>query len=299
MNSTHQFFATLAITFVGLAAGGAFLQRGLSSARHHQFQSALESRQAAQVVAIGNSVVAAGFDSGAFSNAWPNSGSSLNAGLGAAGLSQWYVAWRLCSDQKEDIQHLIMGAFDHLLTQPGKEHWSSWHSNDALAFYADPEWTTRFGSRNKIDDSIYRAARLSPLFTERGGLWSKVELFRRKLEGIGMIAETSETTEFGRVNDAKLLLENSMEQFRSRCLAEAKPEIDLAPQIVCILDEAAAKKIKVTVVMMPMPAARFDFYRSSEWVSYLDHLRGLLAKHSCRLIDATEWIESKNLFLRI
>jgi hypothetical protein len=268
----------------------------MAGARHHQFQRDLESRPEAHLIAIGNSVVAAGFDASAFTNACPKAGPSYNAGLGAAGLSQWYVAWRLATEGRNDVRHLVIGAFDHLLTSSGTTHWSTWHSNDALAFFAPPEWTDRFACHNSVDQAIYHIARLCPLFTERGALWSKVELIRRSLGAIGMPSANTTTTRFGRAADASLVLNNALDHFRSECRVHTSGSFPLAPQILEILKEAQQKGIKTTVVMMPMPVQRHNFYATIEWRDYLDNLKILLKANRCDLIDATQWAADENLF---
>jgi hypothetical protein len=281
---------------LGLLAAGSFLGTRMAGARHHQFQRDLVSRPEAHLIAIGNSVIAAGFDPAAFTEACPQVGPSFNAGLGAAGLSQWYVAWRLAIEGRNDVRHVVIGAFDHLLTSPGNSHWSTWHSNDALAFFAAPEWTERFASYNSADQALYQIARLSPLFTERGAMWSKVELLRRQLGEIGMPTKNSSTTRFGRASDASLVLDNALDHFRSECRVHTSGSLPLAPQILEILKEAQQKGIKTMVVMMPLPVQRHNFYKTIEWRNYLDHLKILLKEKRCALIDATLWAADENLF---
>ena len=298
--SAKHLIAASAAAFIGIGAAAACLDHALRNALEQAFPAMLLTRQPTDVLAIGDSTVAAGFNVPSFVSEWRPSGSTspqqaLNAGLGGTGLTQWHVAWRLASENKADITHLIVGTFDHRLTNPSLIRWSSWFGLDAMAFHADPSWSARYACTSAFDQLCYRTARHFPLFTERGNMWAKVEMARRFLGSLGLDREAMDHQRM--VRDIVAVLEPDREVFLARTREAVTGHSPLAPQIADTLTAARKKGIETTVVMMPMPADRHGLYITPEWRDYMKHLRGLVEPLGARLIDATTWITEQGAFV--
>lgn len=298
--NAKQLICATALAIAGIGTGGVSLDRALRYAPEQGFAARLLARPAASVIAIGDSTIQAGFDDASFVSEWhPSDESSpkqvFNAGLGGTGLTQRYVTWRLASENRTDIKHLIIGAFDHKLTSPSLMPWNTWFGNDAMAFYADPSWSEPYACKGVFDRLCYRAARHFPLFTERGGMWAKIEQTRRFLGALGM--ERQATNRFGRLSDMNSVLEQDHDVFMTRTRKALEEQAPLAPQIADMLAEAHGKGVETTVVMMPLPSRRHAFYATVEWKNYLQHVRTLLQSQGARLIDATTWVIGENDFV--
>jgi hypothetical protein len=272
----------------------------MRNATAQEFPLRLKNRSVAEVIALGDSTVEGGFNEDAFLSEWHIGDGSdrqraLNAGMGGAGLTQWYVVWKLVSEGRSDIKHLIVGVFDHRLTSPARLRWSGWFGVDALAFYADPAWSERYGCSGFVDRLCCRVTRRFALFTERGGMWAKVELARRFLGTLGMDAEAR--NRFGRLRDMDRVLEQDYKAFSARTRGVLRNRSPLVPQIADMLVEARGRGIATTVVMMPLPAGRQGWYATVDWKDYLRYVQGLVEPLGARLIVATSWIPESDGFV--
>jgi hypothetical protein len=283
---------TLVIALIGIVMANWILAVRLGNTVPHVFQRHVASCSHVETVAIGNLVIAAGFDVSAFDQV--AGGTSCNAGLGGVGFVQQYVAWRLVAENNAGIKKLVLGTFDHSLTSMKPSHWTTWHSNDALAFYVDPSWAVRYGCVNKADEMAFRVMRHIPMFTERGGLWGKVEHLRRLLGSTGMPA--TDSNRFGRVADSALLLKDNMELFEWTSLQAIQNHAALTAPVADLLSEARQKGILTFIVLMPLPKERHKFYATPAWKAYVGYLRGLIAESGSQLIEATDWSESPKDF---
>lgn len=277
----------MTVALLVLTVANACLQWGLRNTVPHELHRRLLGRRRAEVVALGNSVIVSGFDAKTFSEV--SGAAAVNAGLGAAGFVQQYVAWRLASDGRTDLKKLILGTFDHSLTNYESSHWTNWHSNNALPFYCDPAWSERYVCLNRADQLAFRVLRRVPLFVERGGLWTKVERIRREQEAVGL--KNVENNRFGRLADFALLLEQDEGRFKQQSLNAIQTRAQLAAPVADILHEARAKGISTVVVMMPLPAARRPLYAGREWIEYVEYLKSLLARTDTQLVEAVNWGE--------
>ncbi len=284
--------ATFVIALFGFFTLNLGLDYGLRNTVPHVLQRRLLNRVTADVVAIGNSVIASGFDVAAFDRA--SGMHSINAGLGAAEFAQQYVAWKLVTNERTDIKQVVFGTFDYSVTNTKPTKWTTWHSNNALPFYADPSWSIRYGCASRADEVVYLLARRVPLFTERGGLWTKVETLRRYLGGVGFPA--AQINRFGRISDSKLLLEQNTEVFERLGRSIVETRVPLVDPVADLLKEAQQKGIASFMVLMPLPADRRSFYAMPGWKAYVVYLRELLSQTGTRLIEATEWSDSREDF---
>ncbi len=287
---------TLLVTLIGLLLANGLLAYALRNTVPHLLHRQLLTRGEIHTLALGNSTIAAGFNPASFSESWPEAAPAMNAGLGAADIPQWYVAWRQATDGHKDVRIVIIGGFDHLLTHAPLKSWKTWHSNNSFAFFAPAAFSEPYATNGLADRLLYRSCRTIPMFTERGGPWSKVEKSRRWLESLGMPKANFVSNTFGRVQDSGQLLEQNEEVFRSTCSQAVTTQTPFVPAVRDMLAEARQKNIRTVLVLMPLPPARHTFYDTPEWKAYVTHLSQLSQAQGGLLIAATQWLQDASMF---
>lgn len=153
----------------------------------------------------------------------------------------------------------------------------------AASYYRWPLWE-RLG---------FDTARLFPAIQERGALWAKVELFRRRLGGIGMPVQ--QTNQFGRVRDFALLEALTPAEFIRESDAAASRELSRPVQDIIRLSREHGARIMM--IEMPMSASHIArFYSTQSWQRYRAHVKEMLAAQGATYISASEWIQDEHLF---
>ncbi len=295
MFTKRQLVLTAVILVAGLLTFNlivAFLTR--NSVPRRVMRHARES-QSASVIALGNSLVAAGFDESAFDAgaglSAPNG--AANLGLGASAPVEQLLLLRYALSHGLRPRLVVYGFYDFQLTAPDKFAISDLIGNHAMLYYIEPSYARRFYSLSLHDDLQFRAMHLFPMFADRGAIWAKVEILRRAMAQQGMPPQRS--NRFGRVADFSLLESDNAADFRRKC--EASMNLPLAPPVSQLLRQAGDAGLSIAVVEMPMRGAhRKLFYDTPWWPPYLAHVRSLLAQYGVICIDASQWIEDDSFF---
>lgn len=295
MFTKRQLVLTAAILVTGLFCinlGVAFLTR--NSVPRRVMRHARES-QSASVIALGNSLVAAGFDEGAFDTgarlSTPNG--AANLGLGASTTVEQLLLLRYALSHGIRPRLVVYGFYDFQLTAPDKFAIGDLIGNHAMLYYVEPSYARHFCSLSLHDDLQFRAMHSFPMFADRGAIWAKVEILRRAIGQQGMPVQRS--NRFGRTSDFSLLESDNAADFRNKC--EASMSLPLVPAASELLSQARDARITITVVEMPMRRAhRKLFYDTPWWPQYVAHVRTLLAPYGVIYIDASQWIEDDSLF---
>lgn len=289
----------LVLTSVVLVAGVvvlnlavAFLTR--NSVPRRVMRHARDS-QSASVIALGNSLVAAGFDETAF-----DSGAGLSAprgaanlGLGASSPVEQLLLFRYALAHGIRPRLVVYGFYDFQLTAPDQFAIGDLIGNHAMLYYVEPFYARRFYSLSLHDSFQFRAMHSFPMFADRGAIWAKVEILRRAIAQQGMPPQRS--NQFGRASDFSLLESDNPDDFRQQC--EASLSLPLAPPVNELFRQARDTGIAIAVVEMPMRRAhRSLFYDTSAWNQYVAHLRTLLAPYRVTFIDASQWVNDDSLF---
>lgn len=282
----------LAAGFLAINVAVAFLTR--NSVPRRVMRHARESRPAS-VIALGNSLVAAGFDESAFDAgatlARPRG--SANLGLGASAPVEQLLLLRYALSHGIRPRLVIYGFYDFQLTEPSRFAIGDLLGNHAMLYYVEPRYARRFYSLSTHDSFEFRSMHGFPMFADRGAIWVKVEKFRRAMAQQGMPPQRS--NQFGRASDFSLLESDNAEDFRRQC--QASLALPLSPAVDELLRQARDAGIAITVVEMPMRAThRHLFYDTTWWAQYADHLRALLTPYSPTFVDASDWIEDDSLF---
>jgi hypothetical protein len=251
--------------------------------------------QSASVLALGNSLVAAGFDEAAFDTGAglsPPRG-AVNIGLGSSSPVEQLLLLRYALAHGMRPRLVIYGFYDFQLTAPVQLTTSDLIGNHATLYYVEPFYARRFYSLSLHDSFQFRAMHAIPMLADRGAIWAKIEILRRALAQQGMAAEL--TNRFGRASDFSLLESANAEDFRLSCVASLN--LPLAPPVIELIRQASDAGLTVAVVEMPMRGAHRNlFYDTACWQQYIVHIRNLLSSFHVTYVDASSWIRDDSLF---
>jgi hypothetical protein len=295
MSTKRQLVLTSAILVAGLLAlnlAVGFLTR--NSVPRRVMRHARES-QAASVIALGNSLIAAGFDESAFDGAAGLSAprGAANLGLGASAPVEQLLLLRYALSHGLHPRLVVYGFYDFQLTAPDRFAIRDLIGNRAMLYYIEPFYARRFYSLSLHDDLQFRAMHSFPMFADRGAIWAKVEILRRAIAQQGMPAQRS--NRFGRAADFSLLESDNGSDFHRTC--EASMNLPLAPPVSELLRQARDAGLTIAVVEMPMRRAHRNlFYDTTWWAQYVGHIRTLLEPYGVVYVDASHWIDDDSLF---
>lgn len=241
---------------------------------------------------LGNSVVASGINCTEFDRVLgqPLAGrGSLNGGLGGTGPLQALIGWRHVMAGEARVRTLYYGAIDLILTQKDSDGvWRSAQGANAVIFLRFPEVAAEYLGLGPLERTWYLTVSRIPFFVERNSAWSKVERLRRLLGELGRARQ--EQNRFGRVEDFKQLVSGNLGR------SAAVGQESLREDFRSILTEARARDIRTRVVLLPVHPSRFPEIRDPEWLRYVEHLKGLLAREGAELVVASDWIRDEAAF---
>jgi hypothetical protein len=295
MPPKRQIVLTAAVLLLALAAMNlsiVYLTR--NSMPRRAMRHARES-QSASVLALGNSLVAAGFDETAFDRgaglSFPDG--AANLGIGATTPVEHFLLFRYARAHGMRPRLVLYGFYDFQLTAPIQLTTSDVIGNHAMLYYLEPFYARRFYSLSLHDAFQFRTMHGIPMFAERGAIWAKIEFLRRAISQQGMPPER--TTRLGRAADFSLLESANAEDFRRQC--EASLNLPLAPPVSEMLRQAYDAGLTIAVVEMPMRQAhRKLFYDTTWWPLYVEHIRNLLAPYHVIYVDASGWFQDDSPF---
>jgi len=295
MLTKRQLVLTAAVLVTGLLAMNLAIVYLTRNSVPRQVMRHARERQSASILALGNSLVAAGLDEAAFAT-----GASLspdrgvaNLGLGSSAPVEQLLLFRYALAHGVRARLVVYGFFDLQLTAPNQFTTSDLIGNHAMLYYLEPFYARRFYSLSLHDVFEFRAMQAIPMFVERGAIWAKVEILRRAFAQQGMPPER--TNRFGRAADFSLLESDNPNNFHRQC--EASLSLPLAPPVSELLRQARDAGLTIAVIEMPMPGAhRTLFYDTVWWSQYVLHIRNLLAPYHVIYVDASSWIQDDSLF---
>lgn len=270
----------------------AYLTR--NSVPRRVMRHALES-QPARVLALGNSLMAAGFDESVFDSAagMTASNGAVNLSLGASSPVEQLLLLRYALAHGIRPRLLIYGFYDLQLTEPVRFSANDMIGNHAMLYYLEPNYARQFYSLSARDSLQFSALHDVPMFADRGAIWSKVEILRRSMAQQGMPQEN--TNQFGRAADFSLLEPANVNAFRMDC--EAALRLPLAPPVAELIRQAHEADMDIVLVEMPMRRAhRAQFYETKWWNDYIGHVRELLSPYNVTFVDSSDWATADSLF---
>jgi hypothetical protein len=286
---------------LGLAAGilvafNLVVQHFARNSVPRQLLRQIDAARGITHLAVGNSLIAAGFDPSVFGASMaPEPVVAFNAGLGASGTVEHLMILQRALRDAATVKVVIYGFFDFQLTDAPSATLTDFFGNRAVAFYLDPGQALRSYQMSPSDRFEFDLFRHVPMVVERAGIWANVERMRREMGEVGM--PRADTNRFGRVADFALLEARSPADFASQCERLTEQNAGLSRPISEMIADAHVRGAQVVVVEMPMhPYHQSHFYALSSWDKYRDHLRKLVEAEHATYLSAADWIEDANEF---
>ncbi len=249
----------------------------------------------AQAVALGNSLIGVGFNEPSFDGGMEldKRDGAINLGMGGSSAIEQLLMLRYALQQGMRPRVVVFGFFDFQLTHPLEYATRDLIGNRAMLYYTEPEYARVFYHLSLHDRAEFEVMRHFELFSDRGQVWERVELFRRTLAQQGMPAE--KTNSMGRAVDFAMLEYPSAPAFVAECgRASRNP---LIPSVREIALQAAAAGSEVYFVEMPMPPEHVQmFYDQPEWAGYRAHLQSMLGDLGATYVDASRWIPEETAY---
>ncbi len=249
------------------------------------------------VLGIGNSLVATGFDVVTIERAFQAAGHpviALNAALGATNPIEHLLLVRRALRHRV-VKQIVYGFFDQQLSDDVPLKNSDLIGNHAMLYYTEPEFAVRYAQFSWMDLVAFQTYRCCALFRERGNIWAKVEKTRRAMASVGMPRQAS--NQFGRPEDFDLLEFVSPEEFSNRCREVMRAGTFLSPPIQELFQEANAQGVKITVVEMPMhPWHVKTFYDLPAWDEFRRANRQAVERAGAAYVDASHWVPEESKF---
>jgi len=293
-----QFRVTALTCLVILAAGNLAVKRLTAHTVSRRVLDEARNATSASVVAIGNSLVRAGFVPEVFAPAQPsfsNTPKAVNLALGASSPVEQLQILREAFRSNSNPRLLIYGFYDFQLTDPVVFSNADIIGNRDILYYQEPEFARGYFQMTRHDSAAFEVMRRFPMLYERSAVWAKVELLRRYLGQQGMPAESR--NQFGRTADFTLLEAKSREEFEQHCFRASQAELN-AP-VARMIGEAQAhsRGLRVVFILMPLPPRHVEmFYDTEAWAGYQRHIEQLLRARGVQYVDASRWIPEADKF---
>ncbi|MDO8431584.1 MAG: hypothetical protein Q7S58_04155 [Candidatus Binatus sp.] len=247
-------------------------------------------------LALGNSLMAAGFSAAAFDRyTKPLRAIAFNAALGASDPVEHLMLLRRALKRDPTVMTVIYGFFDFQLTGPLVAANSDFIGNRAASYYLEPELVLEYSDMSPRDRFDFNLMRHVPLLVERGTIWEKVELVRRAMSQLGMPPVA--TNRMGQVSDFAMLEADSPAAFAARSERAIAEHAKLSAPIAQIIEQSKQHGARVVIVEMPMhPYHQRTFYSLPAWSKYRDYVRSLVEQAGGNYLNASDWIERADDF---
>lgn len=245
---------------------------------------------------LGNSLIEAGCDAKAFESAWSNSSpTAVNLGLGATTPVEHYLILKRALSRSAHIKYVIYGFFDDQLNAAPSGPWEDLIGNRAFSYYFPKDAAAFYVPDSRIEEWRLDLTEHVPMLAERSSLWDKVELFRRRLDDIGMPRQ--KVNRFGRVGDFNALEAKDVPSFVQRCDTIVRGKKAFSPPIQAMIDLAHRHGVKFFFVEMPMsPRHLKTFYSLPVWAEMRSHLQALAREQDATYITASDWVTNGENF---
>ncbi len=249
-------------------------------------------------LALGNSLMQAGFDEAAFERARAAAGTpakAVNAGLGSSSPVEHLIFLRRAFQTRRNVDCVFYGFYDFQLTTLPATAQSDLIGNRAMLYYFEPSIVPAYFDWSLPETLRFHALRLFPALAERGVIWEKVEVLRRRMAAAGMPAE--QNNRFGRVRDFQLLESDDQPGFARECELQIARRKPLANPILDMIRLARARGSQFAMIEMPMHAwHQKRYYRTPAWDRYRTYMKTLLENEGASYVQAGGWIEDERMF---
>lgn len=264
-----------------------------------QIARRIESTPGLNCLALGNSLMEAGFHTPTFEAACRsrNRGAmiAVNAGMGSSYPVEHLLFLRRAVQKRGELQRVMYGFFDLQLMEPPRTKVRDLIGNRAMLYYFEPELAVKYYQWPLWERFGFHAARMLPVIEQRGTIWAKVEKLRRRLSDLGMPPQ--QTNRFGRTMDFTLLEAPDPEAFGRECDRAVESRRELSTPVIDMIGLARQHGARISMIEMPMsPEHVARYYNTPSWRRYRTYLRELLASHGADYVVAGDWITDERLF---
>jgi hypothetical protein len=244
-------------------------------------------------ISIGNSLMDAGFDTDAFDASVSNGYCrSLNAALGATQPAEHDVLLNAALTRIARPRIIYYGWFDRQLTISSRVAINDLIGNRNVGLLLDPDREIALSDMVWPVWLSYKLLDHFALFVERGSVWGKIEILRRRLHAIGLPASEGLAPDPFRALEA-----SSGPAFEALLEEDLQRQVPLSRPVADVLELTRKRGARPIVVLMPMPKEHRDrFFSPQVWHRYLDYVGNLIARDGGELCDASDWITDPALF---
>lgn len=294
----RSFYISLLITgalFAMANIGVAFLGR---NSVPRQIARRIETTPGLNCLALGNSLMEAGFHAPTFEAASRNRHAAMiavNAGMGSSYPVEHLLFLRRAFQKGRDLECVMYGFFDLQLMEYPRTKVQELIGNRAMLYYFEPDLAVKYYQWPLWERLGFHAARMLPVIEERGAIWAKVEKIRRRLGDLGMPRQ--QTNRFGRTMDFTLLEAPDPAAFARECDRAVDTRRELSKPVLDMIGLARQHGSRISMIEMPMsPAHVANYYNTPSWQRYRAYLRDLLESHGAGYVVAGDWITDERLF---
>jgi hypothetical protein len=289
----RRLFIPIAIALVILLAYNLVIARAAKKTQRQHLLSALDSLPpATDCLFLGNSLIEAGCDTNAFESGWSRSEGTpiaVNLGLGATTPVEHYLILKRAFAQPVHIKYVIYGFFDDQLNAAPDGTWEDLIGNRAFSYYFPKDAASFYTPNSRLGEWRLEMTEHVPMVAERSSLWDRVELFRRRLDEIGMPKQ--KVNRFGRAGDFNALESKDVPSFVQRCDAIVQARKGFSAPIQAMIDLAHEHGAKFFLVEMPMsPRHRETFYSLPVWTEMRERLQSLAREQRVSYVTASDWV---------
>lgn len=289
----HRFGVTLLTMTAILAGANVFVARASRNSVPRQVMRSVQGLpRTVDVLAMGNSLVAAGFDARVVTRAAaPTRGSftAVNGALGASDIISHLALSDMAWKSGSRIDVLIYGFFDNQMWQSPPVVSADLIGNRTLLYHANPDFARSLGHMTVTDRLMYEVYRPVALLRERGAIWERVEKVRRRLSEVGMTRKA--TNAFGRRDDFAALELDGQVAFERNARFIIDSVSTFAEPIRLLFREARRRHTAIVIVEMPMsPSHRRRFYDGLSWPLLRVKAQRAVEKEGGTYIDASAWL---------
>ena len=297
MSRRAVFQALMVVVAIVVAADLTIQRMALRSVPRQLIRSIDSAPPTIDVLGIGNSLMAAGFDPPTVEETFLKSGrpcAAVNGGLGATGVIEHLALTRLAL-RRHHVKTLVYGFFDQQMAVDLAKSNSDLIGNRNMLYYQEPQLTAQYAHFDPLDRLTFQVYRRSALLRERGSIWGSVEKMRRAMASFGMPQE--ETNRFGRRADFTLLEASDPQSFSLACEGAMRSGELLSAPVQAMLRQARDHGAKVIVLEMPMhPSHLKDFYSQPIWEKFRASTKAAVEGAGGTYLNASAWISGADLF---
>ena len=290
----RQLFIPIAIALVILLAYNIVIEFAAKQTQRQHLLNAINCLPpSTDCVFLGNSLMQAGGDPMSFESGWLENQEvpiAVNLGLGATTPVEHYLILKRAFEQPVHIKYVIYGFFDDQLNAAPDGAWQDLIGNRAFSYYFPKDAAAFYTPNSRLGEWRLEMTERVPMLAERSSMWDRVELFRRRLDEIGMPRQA--VNRFGRAGDFNSLEAKDVPSFIQRCDAIIQTRKGFSAPIQAMINLAHEHGTEFFFVEMPMSPRHLEtFYSQPVWPKMRAHLQSLAREQEVAYVTASDWVK--------